>query len=110
MTKKEVIAREKDIVEIPWKYMVATKAYHTLGSLSRPLDNPCSEENLCQVSGEAGDCYVGMWVTGLGFFNIMFPKATTRELTPDEVARFNKMKFAINDQPAFGLNIKEKKA
>lgn len=110
MTKKEIRELEKGIVEInPTKYMIATTAHHILGSLSRPYDANHPEDNLCDISGETGDYYVGMWVTGIGFFNVLFPKATTRELTPDELAKCNSMKFGINNQPSFKLNIKEKK-
>ncbi len=60
-------------------YMMATKAEHRLGDLSE------DEPTLCFVDGEEGDYYTGSWVEGFGFFNVKFPKATTRELTEEEI-------------------------
>lgn len=109
MTEDEVRELEKGIVDIkPPKYMIATTAHHKLGDLSRSIEGEVDEENLCQIMGESGDYYVGSWVTGFGFFHVMFPKTATRELTADEVKKFKAMRFAINDQPAFRLNIEEK--
>lgn len=50
------------------KYMMATKAIHKLGDISR------NEENLCLICEEDTENYIGSWVTGLGFFNVKFPK------------------------------------
>lgn len=85
-------------------YMIATKATHKLGDLSREYQQ-MSSENLCQVSKEVDDFYIGCWITGFGFFNVQFPKETTRPLTAEEKEYFNKMNFAINDNPSFKLNI-----
>jgi len=65
------------------KYMMATKAYHKLGDISS------NAPNLCSVSGENGEFYVGSWVTGYGFFHVNFPKETTRELTQKEIEHYN---------------------
>jgi hypothetical protein len=65
------------------KYMMATKANHLLGDISRDVPD------LCLVSDEGGDSYIGNWVEGLGFFNVEFPKATTRELTPEEIEKYH---------------------
>lgn len=63
------------------RVMMATKAYHKLGDISS--DKP----NFCLIFSETEDCYIGRWMEGFGFINVSFPKATTRELTPEEQAR-----------------------
>jgi hypothetical protein len=65
------------------KYRMATQAAHITGDLGR--ENPA----LCIVHGETADHYVGSFIFGFGFYNVKFPKATTRKLTPEEAARFN---------------------
>lgn len=60
------------------RYMMATKASHGAGDISR------DEPGLCVVDEEYDEHYVGEWVTGFGFINVKFPKATTRELTEAE--------------------------
>jgi len=81
------------------KYMMATKAIHKLGDISS--DTP----DLCQISSEDKENYIGMWVEGLGFFNVKFPKGTTRELTDEEIDKYNKLYYAINKQPSYKLEI-----
>src|SRR5262245_33776144 len=51
--------KETETVGIP-KYMMATKAIHQLGDISR--DKP----DICQIFGEDADNYIGNWVTGFG--------------------------------------------
>lgn len=87
-------------------YMIATKTYHKLGDLSREYQE-MSSENLCYINKEIDDVYIGSWVTGYGFFNVMFPKETTRNLTEKEIEHFNKMSFQISNQPPLKLNIEE---
>ena len=64
-------------------YMMATKAYHQLGDLSR------SNPKLCCIQSEDEDNYYGYWIEGLGFINVQFPKSTTRELTEKEKVKFS---------------------
>lgn len=64
------------------RYMMATKAIHTLGDISR------DEPDLAIIDSEAGDDYIGEWLTGVGYVGVRFPKATTRELTDDEKAYY----------------------
>lgn len=71
------------------KYMMATKAFHQLGEISS------SEPDICVIHKEDADHYIGNWVTGLGFINVKFPKATTRELTPDEVKVFSGKRYGM---------------
>lgn len=71
------------------KYMMATTAIHQLGDISS------DEPDLCIVNDEDADNYIGNWVTGLGFFGVKFPKVTTRDLTPDEIATYNGRQLAI---------------
>jgi hypothetical protein len=81
------------------KYMIATKAIHMLGDISR------KEEDLCIISKEDEENYIGMWVTGFGFFDVKFPKETTRELTQEEVNKYNETYVQINNQVPVKLNV-----
>lgn len=72
------------------RYMMATRAAHRLGDVSR------EEPDLAIVYGEDGANYVGQWVTGAGFVDVRFPKATTRELTPDEKDRYRGKRYGVH--------------
>jgi hypothetical protein len=72
-------------------HMMATKALHKLGDISR------DEPDLCWVNKETKYHFIGHWETGFGMINVKFPKETTRELTKDEVGKYNKMHIAINN-------------
>lgn len=61
------------------KIRVGTVAYHQLGDIGR-------DDDFFVYHDETADDYIGNWLTGLGFVNVRFPKATTRELTADERA------------------------
>ena len=85
--------------------MMATKAFHKLGDISR------KEPDLCQIKSENDESYFGSWVEGLGFINVEFPKATTRELTEEEKAFYNNQEIGIggfiseNVSMSYQLNI-----
>lgn len=64
------------------RFMMATAAHHAFGDISR------DEPDLAVIYGEDEDAYLGQWVTGFGFLNVRFPKATTRELTGEERQRY----------------------
>lgn len=72
-------------------YLMATKAMHKLGDISR------DEPDLCVVFSETDTDYIGRWVEGFGFANVRFPKATTRELTAEEKARYDGRYLAMGD-------------
>jgi hypothetical protein len=71
------------------RYMVATKAEHKLGDISR--DDP----DFCYVTEEDETHYTGNWAEGSGFFGVRFPKETTREATAAEVERIEAGHFVI---------------
>ena len=73
--------------------MMATKAIHQLGDISR--DDP----DLCCVHEEYKDHYVGSWVTGFGFIKVKFPKDTTRPLSDNEKIKYIGIGLAINSNP-----------
>jgi len=75
------------------QYMMATKAIHKLGDISR--DTP----DLCRVYDEDDENYYGMWETGFGFFDVEFPKDTTRPLTKEEVDEYAGVSIAIGSNP-----------
>jgi hypothetical protein len=81
------------------KYMMATKAIHKLGDISR--DKP----DICHVHEEYEDHYIGMWITGYGFIGVKFPKETTRELTREEIKRYDGTYIQISNQPPIKLRI-----
>lgn len=81
------------------KYMMATTAIAKLGDISR------DEPDICRIDREEGDNYIGAWVTGFGFFDVKFPKATTRELSAAEVEHYNGKHYRIGSQPSIPLVI-----
>ena len=83
-------------------HMMATKAYHQLGDISR--DKP----DLCVISNETPDFYVGNWSEGYGFFNVLFPKETTKDLTDEEFEKFDGIPMGINGSPIGSLNIERR--
>lgn len=91
-----------DMVEIEGKDLMGTQAYHMLGDISR------DEPDLFFARYETEKYWVGSWVTGFGFFNVCFPKSTSRELTDEEIDYYNEKEFRINSQPPFKLNIPKK--
>ena len=82
------------------KYMMATKAIHQLGDISR------DEPDICLIHDQDEENYIGNWVTGFGFVDVKFPKATTRELTSKEIQKYDKLCVRINNQPPVKLNVK----
>ena len=58
--------------------MMGTTAIHQLGDISR------TEEDYCYIKEQTDEGYVGQWVAGYGFINVLFSFDTTRELTTEE--------------------------
>ena len=82
------------------KYMMATKAIHQLGDISR------DKADLCCIHAEDENNYIGNWVTGYGFIDVKFPKSTTRDLTQEEIDRYHGRIFSINGNLLGALNLK----
>lgn len=76
------------------KYMMATKAIHLLGDISR------EEADICIIREEDADNYIGEWVTGFGFVEVKFPKDSTRDLTAEEVAKYHGMVITLAGRPS----------
>ena len=57
---------------------MATKATHALGDVSS------EKPDICCITGEDAENYIGHWAYGFRSINLQFPKSTTRELTPKE--------------------------
>lgn len=72
------------------RYVMATAAHHKLGDISR------DEPDLAIIDREDGDDYVGQWVTGAGYIEVRFPKATTRELTEAERDRYRGRHYGVH--------------
>jgi hypothetical protein len=81
------------------KYMIATVALHKMGDISRPVGD------ICRVTTERENDYLGAWVTGYGFIGVKFPKDSTRELTKEEVKEYNQRSFQIGGQSVWKLGI-----
>jgi hypothetical protein len=69
------------------RYMMATTAIHKLGDISSDIPD------ICVVSSETETDYIGNWVFGLGFFDVKFPKSTTKELTEEDKLKYNGLKL-----------------
>ncbi len=93
--KAEVLKMKK----IDPVYLIGTKAYHQLGDISRDV------EYLLLAVGETEKFWVGMWVTGFGFFNVIFPKETTRQLTAEEVEIYNNKYVGVGSNPPIKLKV-----
>lgn len=77
------------------RYMMAKTAFTQNGrEISRPGDS------LCIIAGkDARGDYIGNWVTGFGMMGLRFPALTTRELTDDEVMRYQGTRLSVNGTP-----------
>ena len=84
------VLASKDECMAQRRYMMATTAIHKLGDISS------DEPDLCSITDEDEENYIGMWVTGYGFFGVKFPKATTRELTVKEIEKYRKLRLVMN--------------
>jgi len=94
---KAITSKKKKIEP---RYLMGNEAYHLLGDIGR------DEDDIFQAYGETEDYWIGAWITGYGYFNVCFPKETSRELTPEEVEYWSKQYIAVGSQPAYKLNIK----
>lgn len=83
--------------------MMATIAIHKLGDISRETPD------LCVISSEEGDNYIGNWVTGFGFASVQFPKSSTRDLTDVEIEKYHGTPISIGSNVISVLNMKDEK-
>lgn len=83
MTQQEHKEETKKRKPIEPKYLMGTKALHLLGDISS------DKEDLFYTTEETDDYYIGAWVTGYGFFDVLFPKESSRELTKEEIEKYN---------------------
>jgi hypothetical protein len=99
MNKQEQKLEVSKMVKIEPRYLMGTKAFHQLGDISR------EEYDLFSAIGETEKYWVGAWLTGMGFFNVLFPKETSRDLTSEEIEKYNKTYVKIGSQPALKLKV-----
>lgn len=95
-TKRKKLMQKQ--VEFP-TYMMATKAYHQLGEVSR------DEPDICYVTKFQSGHYYGSWISGYGFVNVKFPLETTRELTEIERVYYRNCKYQLSDHEPVKLDI-----
>jgi hypothetical protein len=67
------------------EFFMATEAHAKLGDISRDDPDYMRVSNDPYTRPEDDENYYGSWLTGLGFFNVAFPKATTRLCTEEEI-------------------------
>lgn len=82
------------------KHMIATTATHLMGDLSR------KHADLCIITSDDGENWIGYWATGFRFMDVKFPKATTRELTDEEKEKYRSFGISINSQQPIDIKIK----
>ena len=99
MNAQEHKSEVSKMVKIESRDLMGTKAYHQLGDISR------DEYDLFYATGETEKYWVGMWIEGFGYFNVLFPKETSRELTKDEIEKYNNTYVQINSQPPIKLEV-----
>lgn len=91
--------------EIEPKFLMASGFYHKAYS-----DPESIFFDLCRVSEETNEAYIGAFVFGIGMFDVVFPKKFTRELNKEEIEKYNGKNIAINNNPPHAkLNILENK-
>ena len=108
---------ETTVNKIEQVYIYATEAHHKLGDISRYVDGkPCWDEpgliergepelieHVASITKEDSDSWIGMWVTGIGAFDVEFPKKTSRALTVEEIEELSTKRLRINSQPSYGI-------
>lgn len=109
MTREEILAEIEKATPLKESYdFIGIKAHHQLGDLSRnfkfnDINQELTEkaaiiENMFHSSKETEKFYVGAWHTGMGFFNVLFPKETSRSLTENELKICSEYYGQINSQ------------
>lgn len=61
--------------------------------------------DLCFITEEQEDYYIGHWEFGFGFIGVKFPKNYTRELFWYEKLKYSTSKVAINNSFSYQLDI-----
>jgi len=96
MTRDEVIEELKhklyDDDYFKGFHMMGTQAYHQLGRLSKAVPE------LCFIYNETKDHYVGAWITGFDMREVLFPKKTTKDLTPRQIKGLALLKIEIKER------------
>lgn len=99
MDEKQIQAELAKAVKTNHRYLIGTKAYHLTGDISR------KNEALFSTDMETDNYYVGSWVTGFGFVQVLFPKFTSRGLTEEEVRTYNQKYVQIGSNPPIKLKV-----
>lgn len=99
MNSKQYKLEVSKMVEITPRYLMGTKAYHLVGDISEET------YDLFLADGETEKYWVGMWVFGYGYIDVIFPKETSRELTDEEVEKYNNSYIQINSQYPVKLEV-----
>ena len=82
MNKEGIIRILKEAKRInPEMILLATRAYHRLGDVSR------KKLDLCFVSGETEKFFIGCWYKHSFLTDVIFPKKTTRKIASAEEAK-----------------------
>lgn len=86
-----------DSKEINVRVIAGSTAYHQLGDISREWGINLNERpEYVRIDRETEHYYVGAWVEGFGFFNVVYPKNSIRELSQEEQQVYSKLKFTLS--------------
>ena len=95
LTEEQVRLELSKKIKMPESlYMMGTEAHHLLGNISS------DEPDIFSAHEENDDYFIGNWITGFGFFNVLFPKKTSRRLNIDEVEKYTNMNFQLASYPS----------
>ena len=119
MNREEILAEIAKAKPMADSYdFIGIVAHHQLGNLSRDFvfknineELPTQAdivENMFHAGRETEKFYVGAWHTGFGFFDVLFPKETSRPLTENELNICSEYVGRINSQPPFKHIVKTK--
>ena len=102
MNENEVKQIGRKAVKVERFEIMATTAYHQLGDISS------DDYDIAHIHAETEDYYVGNWIFGFGFCNVVFPKDTTRPLTQKELDHYNSRDIQISNGPVIPLKVNNK--
>lgn len=98
MTRAEIESQIRIARKIERRYLIGSIAHHVLGPINR-------QDDIFVAHRETDHYWIGNWITGFGFINVLFPKETSRELTEEEKKKYQKFTFQIGKQRPYKLEL-----
>ena len=91
MNKNYIKFKDEEIKKIPTVVLKSNRAQHM------SLDyGDMKEYDYFQAIKETKTHFIGSWCTGLGFFDVQFPKSNVKFLNIIETLKFGRMKTCMN--------------